>query len=203
MVCATLFNWVDVSVACTSTPRLSVNQATACCCAVLIIAHSTVNVLHGGVYLDTVCCLQALQWGRYNVRTRHSDQAGLDLKKNIFSNVCCSHTKARCLVWLAMLLLSDFLEFRCDYRTQGDVKAVAQELINDVNQDVLYYAKLALAQWAWRVLWCVSFLCVQHGLQQNKDQWIVRGRMMSSCYCTCRKMISTSSYGRHMWGYCL
>ncbi len=50
-----LFNWVDVSVACTSTPRLSVNQATACCCAVLIIAHSTVYVLHGDISLDTVC----------------------------------------------------------------------------------------------------------------------------------------------------
>ncbi len=58
---ATLFNWVDVSVACTSTPRLSVNQATACCCAVLIIAHSTVYVLHAGISLDTVYFVQALQ----------------------------------------------------------------------------------------------------------------------------------------------
>jgi hypothetical protein len=56
MVCDTLFNWVDVSVACTSTPRLSVvNKATACCFAVLIIAHSTVFVLHGDISLDTVC----------------------------------------------------------------------------------------------------------------------------------------------------
>ncbi len=30
--------------------------------------------------------------------------------------------------------------------TKGDVNAVAQELINDVNHDVVYYAKLALAQ---------------------------------------------------------
>ena len=44
---------------CTSTPRLSVSQATACCCAVLIIAHSTVYVLHGGISLDTVCFVQA------------------------------------------------------------------------------------------------------------------------------------------------
>jgi hypothetical protein len=34
----------------------------------------------------------------------------------------------------------------CDHRTKGQVKAVAQELINDVNQDVTCYAKLALAQ---------------------------------------------------------
>jgi hypothetical protein len=40
-----------------------VNQATACCCAVLIIAHSTVFALHAGmnISLDTVCFEQALQ----------------------------------------------------------------------------------------------------------------------------------------------
>ncbi len=79
---------MDVSVACTSTPRLSVNQATACCCAVLIIAHSTVYVLHDGLSLDTVCFVQALLGGRYNARTRHTDQAGIGLNKNITSNSC-------------------------------------------------------------------------------------------------------------------
>ncbi len=93
MVCATLFNWVDVSVACTSTPRLSVNQATACCCAVLIIAHNTVYVLHAGISLDTVCFVQARQWGRYNIQTRHKDQAGIDLKKNITSKACFNAVK--------------------------------------------------------------------------------------------------------------
>ncbi len=108
MVCAMLFNCMDVSVACTSTPRLSVNQATACCCAVLIIAHSTVYVLNGGISLDTCCFVQALQWGRYNVRTRHEDQAGIGLKKNIIRIVCfnavkkydCNHAMAQCMVQL-------------------------------------------------------------------------------------------------------
>ncbi len=45
-----------------------------------------------------------------------------------------------------MNLLSDLLDFLCDHRTKGEVKAVAQGLINDVDQDVVYYAKLALAQ---------------------------------------------------------
>jgi hypothetical protein len=38
-----------------------VNQATACCCAVLIIVHSTVYVVHAGISLDTVCFVQVLQ----------------------------------------------------------------------------------------------------------------------------------------------
>ncbi len=139
MVCATLFNLVDVSVACTSTPRLSVNQATACCCAVLIIAHSTVYELHSGPSLDTVWFVQALQWGRYNVRTRHLDQAGIDLKKNniSISNVCFNaikgsrwnHLKARHLVqhswsWFDLKLILILLA--CDVITwpNAEVKAV-------------------------------------------------------------------------------
>jgi hypothetical protein len=35
----------------------------------------------------------------------------------------------------------------CEHRTKGEVKAVSQGLINDVDhQDVVSYAKLALAQ---------------------------------------------------------
>jgi hypothetical protein len=44
------------------------------------------------------------------------------------------------------MLLSDFLEVRMNHRTKGEVKAAAQELINDVNQDEMYSAKLALVQ---------------------------------------------------------
>ncbi len=57
----------------------------------------------------------------------------------------------------------------CDIRTDvtgfviviigpyGEVKAVAQVLINDVDQDVVYYAKLALVQWSWSVLCATWF----------------------------------------------
>jgi hypothetical protein len=45
-----------------------------------------------------------------------------------------------------MILLPDFLEFLYNHRTKGEVKAVAQGLGNDVTQDAVYYANLAMAQ---------------------------------------------------------
>ncbi len=104
MVYATLFNWVDVSVACTSTPRLSVNQATACCCAVLIIAHNSVYVLRGGVSRYVLCklCSEADTMYEQDTRIRlalisreeHYFQCVLHYYYKSHGN----HDKARCLV---------------------------------------------------------------------------------------------------------
>ncbi len=44
-----------------------------------------------------------------------------------------------CMLALAEMLMT----VSCDYRTQGEVKAVAHGLINDVDQDAVCYAKLA------------------------------------------------------------
>ncbi len=79
----------------------------------------------------------------------------------------------------------------CSHKTKETVKAVAQGLINDVDQDVVYYAKLALA-----LRW---MCCVQHDLRQIPDKWEARKRRLS-CYLTWRRMISTSSYGRYICG---
>jgi hypothetical protein len=71
---------------------------------------------------------------------------------------------------------------------QGEVNAVAQGLINDVDQDVCIMPSM---------LWLSEAVCcVRHELQQisNKEMESERERK-SSCYCTWHRMISTSSYG--------
>ncbi len=59
---------------------------------------------------------------------------------------------------------NDNLAAWCRHRTKKEAKAIAHGLINDVVQEKVYYAKLAMAQWAWCV--CV---CVQRDSQQSAN----------------------------------
>ncbi len=69
-----------------------------------------------------------------------------------------------------------------------EVKAVAQGLINDVDQDVVQYAKFALAQVDGVVR------ATRFATKLRLMEWKVLERILSY-YCTCCSMISTSSYG--------
>ncbi len=127
MVIAMLFNWVDVSVACTSTPRLSVNQATACCCAVLIIAHSTVYTAWWYFSRHSLfCASSAVRQMLCTNKTR------TDLKKKSIFNALMPSKVQSCQSRILATLIRTGIRpnsFRCvmwsQYRREGEGSCTA------------------------------------------------------------------------------